>query len=49
MTVVDGTWDGGYFQIVDKFLALPLNCTETIRRWDATSLLYALDRTGAYQ
>lgn len=46
LTAVDGVWDGGFFQIVDKFLSLPLNCTDSIRRWKMNSYRASLDRTG---
>ncbi|RVX75179.1 hypothetical protein B0A52_00531 [Exophiala mesophila] len=46
MTAIDGYWDGGRFQIVDKFLQLPLNCTDTIRRWKMLAFRQSLDRTG---
>ncbi|KAH0536743.1 hypothetical protein FGG08_006415 [Glutinoglossum americanum] len=30
MNIIDGVWDGGIFQIVDHFLTLPTNCTDTM-------------------
>jgi uncharacterized surface protein with fasciclin (FAS1) repeats len=46
LTAIDGSWDGGRFQIVDAFLTLPEVCTKTIRAWGLSSLDASLNRTG---
>ncbi|KIW90082.1 uncharacterized protein Z519_09513 [Cladophialophora bantiana CBS 173.52] len=46
LTAIDGYWDGGVFQIVDQFLDLPLNCSQTISIWNQTTFADGLRRTG---
>ncbi|KAH0543423.1 hypothetical protein FGG08_002281 [Glutinoglossum americanum] len=46
MDLVDGTWDGGTFQIVDSFLTLPINCTTTIASVNLTNLTTAVSNVG---
>ncbi|KAI9879472.1 MAG: hypothetical protein M1830_008431 [Pleopsidium flavum] len=44
--VIDGKFDGGMFQIVDGFLTLPLNQSDTMLAQNLTSFVRGLDRTN---
>ncbi|KAI9772570.1 MAG: hypothetical protein M1839_002452 [Geoglossum umbratile] len=46
MDVVDGTFDNGVFQIVDRFLTLPTNCYDTMATVNLSSVSAALNRTS---
>ncbi|KAI9702105.1 MAG: hypothetical protein M1836_001449 [Candelina mexicana] len=42
----DGVWDGGRFHIIDGFLTLPLNQTNTMTAQGLNSFVRGLDRTN---
>ncbi|KAI9770480.1 MAG: hypothetical protein M1839_003195 [Geoglossum umbratile] len=43
---VDGSWDGGLIQIVDRFLTLPNNCTSTMTTINLSAMTAALSQTN---
>ncbi|WEW58637.1 hypothetical protein PRK78_004105 [Emydomyces testavorans] len=45
ITILDGTWSHGIFQMIDSFLTLPRQCTTTMRTGNLTALERALNRT----
>jgi len=50
VNLIDGTWDGGYFQIVNSVLTPPQTCSSTIRPTAQLSGLdVALNRTGLWE
>ncbi|KAF8857792.1 FAS1 domain-containing protein, partial [Acephala macrosclerotiorum] len=45
LTSLDGVWDSGRFQMIDRFLTLPEHCSSTIRNGGLTSLDSAINQT----
>ncbi|KAH9203984.1 FAS1 domain-containing protein [Leptodontidium sp. 2 PMI_412] len=48
LTALDGIWDGGMFQMIDRFLTLPEHCSATIRNSGLSSLDSAITRAGIW-
>jgi len=45
LTITDGLWDNGVYQIIDQFLTLPESCTSSLLQKNLTGLSTALNRT----
>jgi uncharacterized surface protein with fasciclin (FAS1) repeats len=48
MTIVEESFDGGKFHIIDGILTLPAPCSKTIRNANLTALDNAINRTGIW-
>ncbi|KAN0069228.1 hypothetical protein V8E54_012857 [Elaphomyces granulatus] len=45
LTITDGLWDNGVYQVIDQFLTLPDSCTSSLVAKNLTGLSTALNRT----